>query len=142
LPSLFLKGFWCPGGVQDTIIANNLFYPFFISNFYWHLAFRIKSLLEKGEMMKKITMFVSVLVFIGILVSYFSYQSLEPKNVFAKVVVGDEQVIKNAYIDGFMDALMLGQDQIKYLQNSIEAIKREAIIAADVYYNRLLMEKQ
>ena len=36
-----------------------------------------------------------------------------------------------------MDALMLGQDQIKYLQNDREAIKREAIIAADVYYNRL-----
>ena len=87
--------------------------------------------------MKKFTMFVVGLVFITVLVSLFSYQSLEPKNVFAEDVVGDEQVIKNAYIDGFMDALMLGQDQIKYLQNSIEAIKREAIIAADVYYNRL-----
>ena len=82
-------------------------------------------------------MFVVGLVFITVLVSLFSYQSLEPKNVFAEDVVGDEQVIKNAYIDGFMDALMLGQDQIKYLQNDREAIKREAIIAADVYYNRL-----
>jgi len=87
--------------------------------------------------MKKFTMFVAGLVFITLLVSFFSYQSLEPKNVFAKDVVGDEQVIKNAYIDGFMDALMLGQDQIKYLQKSIEAIQREAIIAADVYYMRL-----
>ena len=87
--------------------------------------------------MKKFTMFVVGLVFITVLVSLFSYQSLEPKNVFAEDVVGDEQVIKNAYIDGFMDALMLGQDQIKYLQNDREAIKREAIIAADVYYNRL-----
>jgi hypothetical protein len=93
-------------------------------------------------MMKKFTMFVAGLVFITLLVSFFSYQSLEPKNVFAKDVVGDEQVIKTAYIDGFMDALMLGQDQIKYLQNSIEAIKREAITAADVYYNRLKKEKQ
>ena len=92
--------------------------------------------------MKKFTMFVAGLVFITLLVSFFSYQSLEPKNVFAKDVVGDEQVIKNAYIDGFMDALMLGQDQIKYLQNNREAIQREAITAADLYYNRLKMEKQ
>ena len=88
-------------------------------------------------MMKKFTMFVVGLVFITVLVSLFSYQSLEPKNVFAKDVVVDGEVIKTAYIDGFMDALMLGQDQIKYLQNDREAIKREAIIAADVYYNRL-----
>ena len=92
--------------------------------------------------MKKFTMFVAGLVFITLLVSFFSYQSLETKNVFAKDVVGDEQVIKNAYIDGFMDALMLGQDQIKYLQNNREAIQREAITAADLYYNRLKMEKQ
>ena len=92
--------------------------------------------------MKKFTMFVAGLVFITLLVSFFSYQSLEPKNVFAKDVVGDEQVIKNAYIDGFMDALMLGQDQIKYLQNNREAIQREAITAADLYYNRLKLEKQ
>ena len=92
--------------------------------------------------MKKFTMFVAGFVFITLLVSFFSYQSLEPKNVFAKDVVGDEQVIKNAYIDGFMDALMLGQDQIKYLQNNREAIQREAIMAADLYYNRLKLEKQ
>jgi hypothetical protein len=93
-------------------------------------------------MMKKFTMFVAGLVFITLLVSFFSNQSLEPKNVFAKDVVGDEQVIKNAYIDGFMDALMLGQDQIKNLQNNREAIQREAIMAADLYYNRLKLEKQ
>ena len=87
--------------------------------------------------MKKITMFVAGLVFITMLVSYFSYQSLEPKNVFAKDVVGDEEVIKSAYIDGFMDALMLGQAQIKRLQGNREAIKQEAITAADVYYNVL-----
>ena len=92
--------------------------------------------------MKKFTLFVAGLVFITLLVSFFSYQSLEPKDVFAKDVVGDEQVIKNAYIDGFMDALMLGQDQIKYLQNNREAIQREAITAADLYYNRLKLEKQ
>ena len=68
---------------------------------------------------------------------FFSYQSLEPKNVFAKDVLGDEEVIKSAYIDGFMDALMLGQDQIKRLQGNREAIKHEAIMAADVYYNEL-----
>jgi hypothetical protein len=95
------------------------------------------SLLEKGEMMKKFTMFVAGLVFITVLVSFFSYQSLEPKNVFAKDVVTDEQTIKSAYIDGFIDALMLGRDQIKRLQNNREAIKQEAIVAADVYYNKL-----
>jgi hypothetical protein len=114
----------------------SFFYPFLIV-FYWYLAFRKTSLLEKGEMMKKITMFVAGLVFIAMLVSYFSYQSLEPKNVFAKDVVGDEVVIKSAYIDGFMDALMLGQDQIKSLQGNREAIKQEAIMAADIYYNAL-----
>ena len=87
--------------------------------------------------MKKFTMFVAGLVFITLLVSFFSYQSLEPKNVFAKDVLGDEEVIKSAYIDGFMDALMLGQDQIKRLQGNREAIKQEAIMAADAYYNVL-----
>ena len=93
-------------------------------------------------MMKKFTMFVAGLVFITVLVSFFSYQSLEPKNVFAKGGEGDEQLIKNAYIDGFMDALMLGPDLIKNLQNNREAIRREAIMAADVYYNDLKKEKQ
>ena len=88
-------------------------------------------------MMKKFTMFVAGLVFITVLVSFFSYQSLEPKNVFAKGGEGDEQLIKNAYIDGFMDALMLGKDQIKRLQNNRPAIKQEAIMAADIYYNDL-----
>ncbi len=88
-------------------------------------------------MIKKFTMFVAVLVFITVLVSFFSYQSLEPKNVFAKEVVGDEQVIKNAYIDGFIDALMLGKDQIKMLQNNRPAIKQEAMLAAELYYNSL-----
>ena len=87
--------------------------------------------------MKKFTMFVAGLVFITVLVSFFSYQSLEPKNVFAKGGVGDEQVIKSAYIDGFIDALMLGKDQITRLQNNRAAIKQEAIMAADVYYNEL-----
>ena len=88
-------------------------------------------------MMKKFTMFVAGLVFITVLVSFFLYQSFEPKNVFAKGVVEDEQVIKSAYIDGFIDALMLGKDQIKSLQNNREAIKQEAIMAAEVYYNSL-----
>ncbi len=88
-------------------------------------------------MMKKFTMFVAGLVFITMLVSYLSYQSLEPKNAFAKDVVGDEEVIKSAYIDGFMDALMLGQDQIKRLQDNRAAIKQEAITAADLYYSNL-----
>ena len=92
--------------------------------------------------MKKITMFVAGLVFITMLVSYFSYQTLEPKNVFAKDVVGDEEVIKSAYIDGFMDALMLGPDLIKKLQNNRPAIRQEAIMAADVYYNTLKKGKQ
>ncbi len=93
-------------------------------------------------MMKKFTMFVAGLVFITVLVSFFSYQSLEPKNVFAKDGVADEQVIKSAYIDGFIDALMLGKDQIKSLQNNREAIKQEAIMSAEVYYNNLKKEKQ
>ena len=93
-------------------------------------------------MMKKFTMFVAGLVFITVLVSFFLYQSLEPKNVFAKGVVADEQVIKSAYIDGFIDALMLGKDQIKSLQNNREAIKQEAIMSAEVYYNSLKKEKQ
>ena len=92
--------------------------------------------------MKKFTMFVAGLVFITVLVSFFSYQSLEPKNVFAKGGVADEQVIKSAYIDGFIDALMLGKDQIKSLQNNREAIKQEAIMSAEVYYNSLKKEKQ
>ena len=92
--------------------------------------------------MKKFTMFVAGLVFITVLVSFFLYQSLEPKNVFAKGVVADEQVIKSAYIDGFIDALMLGKDQIKSLQNNREAIKQEAIMSAEVYYNSLKKEKQ
>ena len=92
-------------------------------------------------MMKKFTMFVVGLVFITMLVSFFSYQSLEPKNVFAKGVVADEQVIKSAYIDGFIDALMLGQNQIERLQNNRPAIKQEAIMAADIYYNNLKKEK-
>jgi hypothetical protein len=87
-------------------------------------------------------MFVAGLVFITVLVSFFLYQSLEPKNVFAKGFVEDEQVIKSAYIDGFIDALMLGRDQIKSLQNNREAIKREAIMSAEVYYNNLKKEKQ
>ena len=87
--------------------------------------------------MKKFTMFVAGLVFITVLVSFFSYQSLEPKNVFAKGVVADEQVIKSAYIDGFIDALMLGKDQIKMLQNNRPAIKQEAMLAAELYYNSL-----
>jgi len=87
--------------------------------------------------MKKFTMIVAGLVFITVLVSFFSYQSLEPKKVFAKDDVGDEQVIKSAYIDGFIDALMLDRDQIKRLQNNREAIKQEAIIAAEIYYNSL-----
>ena len=87
--------------------------------------------------MKKFTMFVAGLVFITLLVSFFSYQSLEPKNVFAEGVVTDEQVIKSAYIDGFIDALMLGKDHITRLQNNRAAIKQEAIMAADVYYNEL-----
>jgi hypothetical protein len=93
-------------------------------------------------MMKKFTMFVAGLVFITVLVSFFSYQPLEPKNVFAEGVVGDEQVIKSAYIDGFMDALMLGEDLIKKLQNNRPAIRREAIMAADVYYNDLKKGKR
>ena len=92
--------------------------------------------------MKKITMFMAGLVFITVLVSFFSYQSLEPKNVFAKDAVGEEQVIKSAYIDGFIDALMMGKDQIKRLQNNREAIKQEAIMAADIYYNNLKKEKR
>ncbi len=92
--------------------------------------------------MKKFTMFVAGLVFITVLVSFFLYQSLEPKNVFAKGVVADEQVIKSAYIDGFIDALMLGKNQIKSLQNNREAIKQEAIMSAEVYYNSLKKEKQ
>ena len=92
--------------------------------------------------MKKFTMFVAGLVFITVLVSFFSYQSLEPKNVFAKDVVGDEETIKSAYIDGFMDALMLGQEQIKRLQNNRPAIKQEAIMAADMYYNNLKKGKR
>ncbi len=92
--------------------------------------------------MKKFTMFVAGLVFITVLVSFFLYQSLEPKNVFAKGVVADEQVIKSAYIDGFIDALMLGKDQIKSLQSNREAIKQEAIMSAEVYYNNLKKEKQ
>ncbi len=92
--------------------------------------------------MKKFTMFVAGLVFITVLVSFFLYQSLEPKNVFAKGVVADEQVIKSAYIDGFIDALMLGKGQIKSLQNNREAIKQEAIMSAEVYYNSLKKEKQ
>lgn len=92
--------------------------------------------------MKKFTMFVVGLVFITVLVSFFLYQSLEPKNVFAKSGLEDEQVIKSAYIDGFIDALMLGKDQIKSLQNNREAIKREAMMSADVYYNTLKKEKQ
>ena len=92
--------------------------------------------------MKKFTMFVAGLVFITVLVSFFSYQPLEPKNVFAKGVVADEQVIKSAYIDGFIDALMLGKNQIKSLQNNREAIKQEAIMSAEVYYNSLKKEKQ
>ena len=87
--------------------------------------------------MKKFTMFVAGLVFITVLVSFFLYQSLEPKNVFAKDVVADEQTVKSAYIDGFIDALMLGKDQIRRLQHNREAIKQEAMVAADVYYNRL-----
>jgi hypothetical protein len=106
------------------------------------LVFRKTSLLEKGEMMKKFTMFVAGLVFITVLVSFFSYQSLEPKNVFAKDVVMNEQVIKDAYIDGFMDALILGNDQIKRLQNNRLAIKQEAIMAADLYYNDLKKQKR
>jgi hypothetical protein len=129
-------------GVQDAITSNNPFYPFLIINFYWHSAFRKNPLLKKEGMMKKFTMFVAGLVFITLLVSFYSYQSLEPKNVFAKDVVGDEQVIKDAYIDGFMDALMLGQDQINNLQNNREAMQREAITAADLYYKRLKLEKQ
>lgn len=93
-------------------------------------------------MMKKFTIFVAGLVFITVLVSFLLYQSLEPKNVFAEGVVGDEQVIKSAYIDGFIDALMLGKNQIKSLQNNREAIKQEAIMAAEVYYNTLKKEKQ
>ena len=93
-------------------------------------------------MMKKITMFVAGLVFITLLVSYISYQSLEPKNVFAKDAVGDEQVIKSAYIDGFIDALMLGKDHIKRLQNNRPAIKQEAMMAADIYYNDLIKGKR
>ena len=58
-------------------------------------------------------------------------------NVFAKGGVADEQVIKSAYIDGFIDALMLGKDQIKLLQNNRPAIKQEAIMAAELYYNSL-----
>ena len=110
--------------------------------FNWYLAFKKTSLLEKGEMMKKFTMFVVGLVFITVLVSFFSYQSLEPKNVFAKDVVADEQVVKSAYIDGFIDALMLGRDQIKRLQNNRPAIKQEAIMAADMYYNNLKKGKR
>ena len=87
--------------------------------------------------MKKFTLFVVGFVFITVLVSFFSYQSLEPKNVFAKDAVGEEQVIKSAYIDGFIDALMMGKDQIKRLQDNREAIKQEAIMAADIYYNSL-----
>ena len=93
-------------------------------------------------MMKKFTMFVAGLIFITVLVSFFSYQSLEPKNVFAKDVVADEEAIKSAYIDGFIDALMLDKDQIKRLQNNREAIKQEAIVAAEVYYNSLKKEKR
>ena len=88
-------------------------------------------------MMKKITMFVTGLVFITFLVSFFSYESLEPMNVFAQDVVKEEQIIKNAYIDGFIDALMLGKEQIEKLQNNREAIKQEAITAAEMYYNEL-----
>ena len=93
-------------------------------------------------MMKKFTMFVAGLVFITVLVSFFSYQTLEPKNVFALDVEKNEQIIKSAYIDGFIDALMLGKDQIKKLQHNRPAIRQEAIIAADIYCNELKKQKQ
>jgi hypothetical protein len=41
-----------------------------------------------------------------------------------------------------MDALMLGEDLIKKLQNNRPAIRREAIMAADVYYNDLKKGKR
>ena len=82
-------------------------------------------------------MFVAGLVFITVLVSFISYQSLEPKNVFAEDFIKNEQIIKSAYIDGFIDALMLGKEQIEKLQNNREAIKQEAITAAEMYYNEL-----
>jgi hypothetical protein len=88
-------------------------------------------------MMRKFTVVVAGLVFITVLVSFFSYQQMEPKNVFARGVLADEEVIKSAYIDGFIDALMLAPNQIKRLQNNRPAIKQEAIMAADVYYNDL-----
>ena len=87
-------------------------------------------------------MFVAGLVFIVVLVCFFSYQSLEPKNVFAEDVLKNEQIIKSAYIDGFIDALMLGKDQIQKLQHNRPAIRREALMAADLYYNDLIKEKQ
>ena len=121
--------------------SNDPFSSFLIINFSWHLASKQKSLLEKGEMMKKITMFVAGIVFIMVLVSFISYQSLEPKNVFAEDVEVD-QMIRSAYIDGFIDALMLGKDQIQKLQHNRPAIKREAIMAADVYCNELKKQKQ
>ena len=87
--------------------------------------------------MKKFTMFVAGLVLITLLVSFFSYQSLEPMNVFAQDVAAEEQIIKSAYIDGLIDALMLSKEQIEKLQHNREAIKQEAIIAAEMYYNEL-----
>ena len=87
-------------------------------------------------------MFVVGFVFITMLVSFFSYQSFEPKNVFANDVVEDEQVIKSAYIDGFIDALMLGRDQIRRLQNNRPAIKQEAILTAEIFYSNLKKEKR
>jgi len=92
--------------------------------------------------MRRFIMVVAGLVFIAVFVSYFSYFSLDPKNVFAKGVPGDEQVIKSAYIDGFIDALMLSPDQISRLQNNRPAIKQEASMAAEIYFNELKKAKQ
>ncbi|MFC1886936.1 hypothetical protein ACFLZM_07765 [Thermodesulfobacteriota bacterium] len=87
--------------------------------------------------MKRSIVFVSACVSIMLCISLFSFYSLEPMNAFAEGELKNEEEIKNAYIEGFIDALKFHSDKIEKFKKNELALKKEAEFAAEAYLNKI-----
>lgn len=87
--------------------------------------------------MKRFLMLVAAFVSVVLCISYFSYHSLKPENAFAAGELKCEEEIKNAYIEGFVDAIKFHSNQIDRFKKDDLALQKEAELSSVIYLNKI-----
>jgi hypothetical protein len=96
-----------------------------------------KTIYKRREKMKRLLIIVSVCVGIVACISLFSIYSLKPDNAFASDVLKCEEEIKNAYIEGFVDAIKFHSNQIDRFKKDDLALQKEAELSSVIYLNKI-----